>query len=101
MRDLWNSLNEKSTFGFISHLQQGQQWHQAEFHLTAIRFSERMCERFSDYGIVELSQANLLVPETTCLSLQRVCGVDLSEKMLESAKNYCACLPNVELQIND
>jgi len=109
MRDLWNSLSRKSVFGFISHLQPGQEWNQAEFHLTGIRFVNRMCDRFSDYGKVELSQASVL--EIGCgvgrflkplaCRFKKVHGVDISEEMLHNAAKYCECLPNITLQLND
>lgn len=109
MRDLWNSLNRESAFGFISHLQPGQEWDPVEFHLTGIRFVDRMCERFADYGTVEPSRASVL--EIGCgvgrflkplaCRFKRVCGVDISKQMLTSAEEYCACLPNISFRIND
>lgn len=109
MKNLWNSLNRKSAFGFISHLQIGQEWDPAEFHLTGIRFADRMCERFADYGTVELNRASLL--EIGCgvgrflkplaCRFKSVYGVDISKEMLSTAKEYCACLPNISFQLND
>lgn len=109
MRDLWNSLNRKSTFGFISHLQPGQEWNRSEFHVTGIRFVDRMCERFADYGALELNRASIL--EIGCgvgrflkplaCRFKSVSGVDISKEMLRTAKEYCACLPNVTFQNNN
>lgn len=109
MRNLWNSLNRKSKFGYISHLQAGQEWDPAEFHLTGIRFVDRMTERIRDYGDVEPTQATIL--EIGCgvgrflkplaCRFKAVCGVDISEEMLKTAKNNCACLPNIIYKLND
>jgi len=109
MRKLWNSRNKKSKFGFISYLQPGQEWDSAEFHLTGIRFVDRMVERFCDYGEVETSYASIL--EIGCgvgrflkplgCRFRKVTGVDVSKNMLKTAKKYCACLPNVSFVQND
>lgn len=109
MRDLWNSLNRKSKLGYISHLQAGQEWDPAEFHLTGIRFVDRMTERILDYGEVEPSQATILeigcgvgrfLKPLSC-RFKELCGVDISEEMLKTAKDYCACLPNITYKLND
>jgi ubiquinone/menaquinone biosynthesis C-methylase UbiE len=109
MRNLWNSLNRKSKFGYISHLQAGQKWDPAEFHLTGIRFVDRMAERILNYGEVEPSQATILeigcgvgrfLKPLSC-RFKEVCGVDISEEMLKTAKDYCACLPNITYKLND
>ena len=109
LRDLWNSLNQQSEYNFISHLQEGAQWDMAEFHLTGIRFVDRMVERITDYGEVEPSRASVL--EIGCgigrflrplsCRFKLVCGVDISEEMLKSAEEQCACLPNIILQQTD
>src|SRR5688572_1948310 len=103
MRDLWNSLNRKSKLGFISHLQSGQQWDLVEFHVTGIRFVNRMVERIEDYGIIEPSRASIL--EIGCgvgrflkplaCRFHTVTGVDIAEEMLNTAKQGCASLPNI------
>lgn len=109
MRVLWGSLNKKGEFDFISHLQSGAQWDQVEFHLTGIRFVERMAERFSCFGKTSLSHSSIL--EIGCgvgrflrpLSgrFKLVFGVDISEQMLASAKKHCASLPNILLSQTD
>lgn len=109
MRLLWNLLSLKSRFGYVSHLQPGQKWDPAEFHLTGIRFVDRMVERIEDYGSVEPSQADIL--EIGCgvgrflrplaSRFKNVCGVDISRVMLMRAKRYCGPLPNVTLELND
>ncbi len=109
MRDLWNSLNEKDEFNFISHLQEGAQWDKAEFHLTGIRFVNRMMERKIDYGKVEPSRASVLeigcgvgrfLKPLSC-RFRLACGVDISEAMLKSAMDYCSCMPNIALQLTN
>ncbi|MBF0473949.1 MAG: class I SAM-dependent methyltransferase [Nitrospirae bacterium] len=109
MRDLWNSYNKKSKFGFISFLQSGQKWDGAEFHIVGVRFVDRMMERFAEYGVVEPSYASIL--EIGCgvgrflkplaCRFQNVCGVDISQNMLETARDYCSCLPNITFKLND
>jgi SAM-dependent methyltransferase len=109
MRELWNSLNKESEFNFISHLQDGAQWDMAEFHLTGIRFVDRMVDRLVEYGTVEPSRASVL--EIGCgvgrflrplaCRFRLVCGVDISEEMLKSAATQCACLPNIVLKLTD
>ncbi len=109
MRALWNALNQESEFNFISHLQAGAQWDKAEFHLTGIRFVERMLERIAEYGRTEPSRSAVL--EIGCgvgrflkplaCRFRLVCGVDIAESMLKSAAEYCACLPNIVLRLTD
>jgi SAM-dependent methyltransferase len=109
MQNRWNLFSRKSVFYLVSHLQPDQTWDPAEFHLSGIRFADRMCERFVDYGLVELSQASLL--EIGCgigrflkplaCRFKHVYGLDFSKRMLKAAKKYCACLPNISFQIND
>jgi SAM-dependent methyltransferase len=109
MRDLWNSMNRKSKFGYISFLQKGHEWDSAEFHLTGIRFVEQMCRRFQDYGTVKLDRANVL--EIGCgvgrflkplaCRFKQVYGVDISKRMLNSARKYCVGIPNIEYHLND
>jgi SAM-dependent methyltransferase len=108
-RELWNSLNKISEFNFISHLQDGAQWDKAEFHLTGIRFVDRMLERIADYGQAAPNRASVL--EIGCgvgrflkplaCRFRLACGVDISENMLRSAMEYCACLPNIVLHQTD
>jgi len=108
-RELWDSLNKISPFNFISHLQDGAQWDKAEFHLTGLRFVDRMMERITEYGQVEPSQASVL--EIGCgvgrflkplaCRFRLACGVDISENMLKSAMDYCSCLPNIVLHQTD
>jgi SAM-dependent methyltransferase len=109
MRRLWNILGLRSKFGYIAHLQPGQKWDPAEFHLTGIRFVDRMVERFADYGALEPSQTDVL--EIGCgigrflrplaCRFRSVCGIDISRIMLFRARRYCAGLPNVTLQLGD
>ncbi|ADU61295.1 MAG: class I SAM-dependent methyltransferase [Pseudodesulfovibrio sp.] len=109
MRELWNSLNKESEFNFISHLQNGQEWDKAEFHLTGIRFVDRMADRIVEYGTLEPSRASVL--EIGCgvgrflkplaCRFRLACGVDISEEMLKSAATQCSCLPNIVLQLTD
>ncbi|MBK6658057.1 MAG: class I SAM-dependent methyltransferase [Proteobacteria bacterium] len=109
MRWLWNLLSLKSRFGFISHLERGHRWDPAEFHLTGVRFVDRMMERFDEYGRVEASTAHLL--EIGCgvgrflrplaCRFKHVTGVDISRVMLSRARRYCAGLPNITTVLND
>jgi ubiquinone/menaquinone biosynthesis C-methylase UbiE len=109
MRDLWNSLSRKSKFGFVSHLQSGQQWDPAEFHVTGMRFVDRMVERIQDYGNIEPTYATVL--ETGCgvgrflkplaCRFRAVTGVDISEEMLKTAKQECISLPNITYLLGD
>jgi ubiquinone/menaquinone biosynthesis C-methylase UbiE len=109
MKQLWNSLNRKSTLGYISHLEKGQEWDKIEFHVTGIRFVDRMIERIEEYGETEPNHSNIL--EIGCgvgrflkplaCRFKYVCGVDISEQMINSAKEYCRCLPNIEYVVND
>jgi SAM-dependent methyltransferase len=108
-RELWDSLNKISEFNFISHLQDGEKWDKAEFHLTGIRFVDRMLERIADYGRVAPNRASVL--EIGCgvgrflkplaCRFRLACGVDISENMLTSAMDYCSCLPNIVLRQTD
>ena len=80
-----------------------------EFHLTGVRFVDRMVERFSDYGAVTLNQATVL--EIGCgvgrmlrplsCRFKLACGVDISEEMLQSAMKGCSCLPNIVFHQTD
>jgi len=109
LRKLWNSLNKEGEFNYISHLQAGAEWDRAEFHLTGIRFVDRMIERIADYGEVKPNQASVL--EIGCgvgrflkplaCRFRLACGVDISEEMLKSAMEYCSCMPNIVLQHSD
>lgn len=109
MRRLWDALNKKDKLGFISFLEKGAKWADEEFHWTGIRFVDRMMERFRDYGEVEFYNAVILeigcgvgrfVKPLACL-FKRVCGVDISKRMLKTAKKYCAGMPNVTFRLND
>ena len=110
MRDLWNSLSRKSKFGFISHLQKGQEaWDPIEFHLAGIRFVDRMAERITEYGTVEPALAS--IAEIGCgvgrflkplgCRFKSVLGIDISQEMLDNARDYCAGIPNVTFFLND
>lgn len=109
MRWLWNVLSLKSGYGFVSHLQPGQRWDAAEFHLTGVRFVDRMMERVQDYGVKEPSGATLL--EIGCgvgrfmqpfaCRFKHVTGIDISRVMLARARRYCASLPNITYLLND
>ncbi len=109
MRELWNSLSKRSKLGFISHLQDGEQWDEEEFHTVGVRFVNRMIERFEEYGNIEPGRASIL--EIGCgvgrfikplaARFAHVCGVDISEEMIRVAREYCSDLDNVELLTND
>jgi len=109
MRWLWNVLSLKSRFGFVSHLQPGQRWDPAEFHLTGVRFVDRMMDRLEEYGDKEPSTATLL--EIGCgvgrfmrpfaCRFKHVIGIDISRVMLARARRYCAGLPNITYLLND
>jgi SAM-dependent methyltransferase len=109
MRWLWNVLSLKSRFGFVSHLQPGQRWDPAEFHLTGVRFVDRMMERLEEFGDKEPSTATLL--EIGCgvgrfmrpfaCRFKHVIGIDISRVMLARARRYCAGLPNITYLLND
>ena len=109
MRREWNYLSSKSRLGFISHVQEGEVWDDLEFHLTGIRFVERMMERFQDYGSVEPSCASILeigcgvgrFAKPLACRFKHVVGVDISAKMVEVAWEYCSSLPNVLFGVND
>jgi SAM-dependent methyltransferase len=77
-------------------LQEGAQWDKREFHLTGIRFVDRMMKRIVDYGYVEPSRASILeigygvgrfLKPLAC-RFRLACGVDISEAMLKSAMDY-------------
>ncbi len=109
MRWLWNVLSIKSRFGFISHLQAGHRWDPAEFHLTGVRFVDRMMDRLLEYGSKEPSTATLL--EIGCgvgrfmrplaCRFKHVTGIDISRVMLTRARRYCVGLPNITYLLND
>ena len=108
MRDLWNAQSRQSRLGYISHLRSGA-WDQQEFELVGDRFVARMLERFEEFGSVPLSESAVL--EIGCgvgrflrpLSsrFSQVTGVDISEEMLQAAREYCRDSPNVRLVLND
>lgn len=105
---LWNRLNRRSTYGYISHLRSGE-WDLEEFATVGGRFVDRMVARYTDYGTVPADSAVVL--EIGCgvgrflkpLSEQfgSVIGVDFSEAMLASAREYCAHRPNITYRQND
>jgi SAM-dependent methyltransferase len=105
---LWNELNRRSTYGYISHLQSGE-WDRAEFARVGERFVEQMLARFNDYS--ETAAADATVLEIGCgvgrflvpLSehFAQVIGVDFSEAMLVSAEEYCRGRDNITLRQND
>lgn len=109
MRRLWNKLNRRDKFGFISFLQKGETWDPDEFHRVGIRFVERMAQRFTQYGNLELPWASVL--EIGCgvgrflkplaCRFKKVYGIDISARMLKTAGKYCAGLPNITLRMND
>ncbi|UCC22857.1 MAG: methyltransferase domain-containing protein [Planctomycetota bacterium] len=109
MRREWNYLSSKSRLGFISHLQDGEVWDDLEFHLTGIRFVERMMERFEEYGRVEPSRASILevgcgvgrMAKPLACRFRHVFGVDISANMVEVSREYCSSLPNVVFSVND
>lgn len=109
MHSMWNRLSKESRFGYISHLKEGAQWDIEEFQIVGSRFSDRIVERFVDYGKWEPENASLL--EIGCGvgrfikpmagRFREVWGVDISEEMIAAAKDYCNGLSNVKLSIND
>lgn len=109
MRRLWDALNKKDKLGFISFLEKGAKWADEEFHWTGIRFVDRMTERFREYGKVEFYYADILeigcgigrfMKPLACI-FKTVYGVDISKKMLKTAKKYCAGMPNITTHLND
>jgi SAM-dependent methyltransferase len=105
---LWNSLNRKSTYGYISHLQSGD-WDLSEFASVGSRFVDQMMARYNDYATTDPSEATVL--EIGCgvgrfllplsESFQHVIGLDFSDAMLASAREYCAGRPNITVRRND
>ena len=101
MQQLWNELNKLNEFAFISHLQKDEQWDPIEFHLSGIRFVDRMMERILKFGTFQPNRSNIL--EIGCGvgrflrplagRFHMVCGVDIAEEMLKSAAKHCSCLP--------
>lgn len=108
MRRRWHRQG-KQGFAWVSFLRTGARWDAAEFHLTGVRFVERMAERFVEYGHVPPSHANLL--EIGCgvgrflaplaCRFKNVTGVDFAPSMLKQAARYCGALPNVRLIQNN
>lgn len=108
LREQWNRQNRQSTFGYISHLVDGE-WDADEFALAGRRLADRMLERYHDYGTVPADQATIL--EIGCGvgrflrpfsdDFRKVIGVDLSEEMLADARRYCEGIANVDLRRND
>jgi hypothetical protein len=85
MRNLWNLLNRKSTLGYISHLEKGQEWDKIEFHVTGIRFVDRIVESIEEFGEGEPSHLGILeigcgvvrfLKPLSC-RFKYVCGVDI------------------------
>ena len=109
MRQLWDGLSRKSRLGFIAHLQDGADWDVREFHLAGIRIVDRMVERIQAYGRVEPSRADLLeigcgigrFAKPLACRFKHVWGVDISKEMIEAAQEYCCCMPNLTLLLND
>ena len=109
MQQLWNQLNKLNEFAFISHLQKDEQWDPIEFHLSGIRFVDRMMERILKFGTFQPNRSNIL--EIGCGvgrflrplagRFHMVCGVDIAEEMLKSAAKHCSCLPNIVLLQSD
>ncbi len=109
MRDLWNELSDKDSLKYVSHLQEGASRDVAEFHLTGIRFVDRMAERFLDYGgrefsLCEVAEIGCGVGRFTKVLASRfkhVHGFDISSSMIRDAKNYCSSMPNITWVNND
>lgn len=105
---LWNQLNRKSTYGYISHLRSGE-WDPEEFATVGSRFVDQMMTRYHDYGIVPSAEATVL--EIGCgvgrflvpLSehFRQVIGVDFSDAMLASARDYCTEHTNITFRQSD
>ena len=109
MRDRWDTFNKQDEFAFISFLQEGERWDAIEFHVAGIRFVDYMMERFNQYGKTIPNQSSILeigcgvgrfLKPLSC-RFKYAYGVDISDKMIESAKKYCACMPNVFLKVNN
>jgi SAM-dependent methyltransferase len=106
---LWNNLAEKSKLGFISHLEKGSEWNLDEFGLVGARFVDRMVQRFKAYGCKPLEEST--VCEIGCgvgrflkplaSHFRFVIGVDISQRMLETARQYCSDIDNIRLVLND
>lgn len=108
MRERWNEQG-KANKDYVAFLQQGATWDEAEFHKVGVRFAERMMERFIAYGSVTPSYAHMLeigcgvgrLLKPLAARFDTVTGVDISEEMLRHAAEYCACMPNIRLILND
>jgi ubiquinone/menaquinone biosynthesis C-methylase UbiE len=107
-RRLWNGLNRESTYGYISHLRSGE-WDPKDFATVGGRFVEQMMARYRDYGTVPQGSATVL--EIGCgvgrflkplsENFKQVIGVDFSNAMLDSARDYCGDPANITLHQND
>ena len=107
-QQLWNRLNRESEYGFISHLRSGD-WDADEFATVGERFVDQMMARYEDYASVSASEGTAL--EIGCgvgrflkpLSerFAAVIGVDFSEAMLDTAREYTLGLSNISLRQND
>lgn len=108
MRERWNEQG-KANKDYVAFLQQGATWDEAEFHKVGVRFAERMMERFIAYGSVTPSYAHMLeigcgvgrLLKPLAARFDTVTGVDIAQEMLHHAAEYCACMPNVRLILND
>src|SRR4051794_14002833 len=56
---LWNRLNRKSTYGFISHLRSGD-WDADEFAAVGERFVDQMMARYRDYSATAPGEGTVL-----------------------------------------
>lgn len=109
MRELWDKLSKKSSLNFVSHLKDGAEWDIAEFHLTGMRFTERILERFNEYAPQDFT--NCTVAEIGCgvgrfsknlaCRFKHVFAFDVSENMLNDARVYCGCMHNITFAAND
>lgn len=110
MRRRWDQLHDERRLGAISFLGKGgAEWDEREFETVGERFVARMVSRFQEYGLQDLGSRSVLEigcgvgrflrPLSRAFGL--VVGVDVSEKMLDSARVRLAAVPNLRLEANN
>lgn len=111
MRRRWDQLHDERRLGAISFLgAQGAEWDEREFQLVGERFVARMVSRFREYGAPsDLGSRSVL--EIGCgvgrflgplsRSFGSVVGVDVSDKMLASARARLSSVANLRIERNN